>query len=74
MKFKNRIPVNERKNIAVQVLTYNSKNFQWLDKQLDQEQTMSELGKPFLKKSVNKKKTESQCQTAACEQKIISEK
>ena len=33
---------------------YNSKNFHWLDKKLDQEQTMSELGKPFLEKSVDK--------------------
>ena len=32
---------------------------------------MSELRKPFLKKSYqkNKKKTENQCQNAACEQK-----
>ena len=38
------------KNIAGQVLTYNSKNFHCLNKQLDLERTMSELGKPFLKK------------------------
>ena len=59
------------KNIAGQVLTYNSKNFHWLNKKLDLEWTMSELRKPFLKKSnkKNKKKTENQCQNAACEQK-----
>ena len=37
---------------------------------------MSELGKPFLKKSDKKPetKTENQCQNAACEQKTTSEK
>ena len=39
-----------KKNIAGQVLTYNSKNFHWPIKQIDLERTMSELGKPFLKK------------------------
>ena len=37
---------------------------------------MSELGKPFLKKSdqkIQKKKTENQCQNAACGQKTTSE-
>ena len=33
---------------------------------------MSELGKPFLKNQI--RKTENQCQNAACEQKNISEK
>ena len=44
-----------KKNIAGHVLTYNSKNFHWLNKQLELERTMSELGKPFLKKSDEKK-------------------
>ena len=36
---------------------------------------MSELGKPFLKKSEkNKKKTKNRCQNAACEQNNTSEK
>ena len=39
---------------------------------LDLKQTMSELGKHFLKNS--DKKTENQCQNAACEQKTTSEK
>ena len=43
-----------KKNIAGQVLTYNSKNFHWLNKQLDLERTMGELGKPFLKKIISK--------------------
>ena len=38
----------KKKNIAAQVLTYNSKNFHWLNKKLDLERTMSELEKPFL--------------------------
>ena len=37
------------KNIAGQVLTYNSKNFNLLKKKIDLERTMSELGKPFPK-------------------------
>ena len=32
------------------------------------------MGKPFLKKHINKKKTENRCQNAACEQKTTSEK
>ena len=44
------------KNIAGQVLTYNSKNFHSLNKKLDIERTTSELGKPFLKKSDKKNK------------------
>ena len=55
------------KNIAGQVLTYNSKNFHWLNKKLDLERTMSQSGKPFLKKS--DKKTENQSQNAASENK-----
>ena len=41
---------------------YNSKNFHCLNKKLDPERTMSELEKPFQKKSdKNKKKTDNQC-------------
>ena len=59
-----------KKNIAGQVLTYNSKNFHRLNKQLDLERTMKELGKPFLKNQMKKtKKTENQCQNAARENK-----
>ena len=63
---------DETKNIAGQVLTYNSNNFYWLNKQLDLERTMSELGKQFLKKirwKKKQKKTENQCQNAAREKK-----
>ena len=60
----------KKNNIAGQVLTYNSKNFHWLNKQLDLERTMSKIGNSFLNKSDEKqKKTENQCQNAACEQK-----
>ena len=45
-----------KKNIARQVLTYNSKNFYWLNRKLDLERTRSELGKPFLK--INRQKIE----------------
>ena len=38
------------KNIAEQVLTYNSKNFHCLNKKPDLERTMNGLGKPFTKK------------------------
>ena len=44
-----------KKNIAGQVLTYNSKNFHWLYRKLDIERTMSGLGKPFRKKIRSKK-------------------
>ena len=61
---------DEIKNIAGQVLTYNSKNFPWLTKKLDLEKTRNELGKPFLKKSEKKQnKTENQCQNDASENK-----
>ena len=40
-----------KKNRAGQVLTYNSKNFHWLNKKLDLERTMSESGKSFRKKN-----------------------
>ena len=49
------------KNIAGQVLPYNSKNLHWLNTKLDVARTMSELKKPFQKTSEqkNKKKTKS---------------
>ena len=46
---------DEVKNIAGQVLTYNSKNFHWLNRKLDLERTMNGLEKPFTKKSDPKK-------------------
>ena len=45
---------DELKNIAGKVPTYNSKNFHSLNKNLDLERNMSELGKPFPKKSDQK--------------------
>ena len=47
-------PDVEQKNIAGQVLTYNSKKFHWLNRKLDQERIMNGLEpfkKPFSKKS-----------------------
>ena len=48
-----------KKNIAGQLLTYNSKNFHGLNRKLELERTMNGLGKPFRKKSnpKNRKKT-----------------
>ena len=43
-----------KKNIAGQVLTYNSKNFHWLNRKLDLERTKNGLGKSFRKKSYPK--------------------
>ena len=67
-----------KKNIAGQVLvlTYNSKNFHWLNKKLDLEQAMNGLGKPFRKKSNSKnwKKRKNQSEIAACELKTTSKK
>ena len=42
---------DEIKKTAGQVLTYNSKNFHWLNRKLDLERTMKGLEKPFRKKS-----------------------
>ena len=66
---------DEIKNIAGQVLTYNSKNFHWLNKKLDLERTMNGLGKPFRKESdpKNRKNRKNQSEIAACEQKTTIE-
>ena len=59
-----------KKNIAV--LTYNSKNFHWLNRILDLEETMKGIGKPFRKKNPiqkNRKNSKNQSDIAACEQK-----
>ena len=45
---------SQNKIIAGQVLTYNSKNFHLLNRKLDLERTMSELGKPFRKNAIQK--------------------
>ena len=65
-----------KKNIAGQVLTYNSKNFHWLNRKLDLERAMNGLRKPFRKKSYPKyrKNSKNQSEIAACEQKTTSEK
>ena len=50
------------------------KEFSLTKQKLDHERTMSELRKPFPKKSDQKnfKKTENQCQNAACEKKPLA--
>ena len=60
-----------KKNIAGQVLTYNSKNFHWLNSKTRLRMDYEWIGKTILKKNQikNKEKTENQCQNAACEQK-----
>ena len=65
-----------KKNIAGQVLTYNSNNFYWLNRKLDLERTMNGLEKPFRKESdpKNRKNSKNQIEIAACEQKTTSEK
>ena len=68
-KTKKSVRRRNKKNIAGQVLTYNSKNFNWLNKKVDIERTMSELGKPFFLKSGKKTNTENQCQNADSENK-----
>ena len=56
---RNKNLLDEVKKHRGHVLTYNSKNFDWLNKQLDLERTMNGLGKPFRKKSDPKnRKTE----------------
>ena len=54
----NTIQLLDCKNIAGQVLTYNSKNFHRLNKKLDLERTMSELGKSLPKNQLKKQKIE----------------
>ena len=51
---------------AGQVLTYNSKNFHWLNKQLVLERKMSELGKSFLKNNQMKKKQKNRKSMSKC--------
>ena len=66
-----------KKNIAGQILTYNSKNFHWLKRKLELKWTMNGLEKPFRKKSVPKnwkKNCKNQSEIAACEQQKTSEK
>ena len=65
-----------KKNIAGQVLTYNPKNFHWLNRKLNLEWTINGLGKPFRKKSdpKNWKNSKNQSEIAACEEKTTSEK
>ena len=67
---------DETKNIAVQVLTYNSKNFHLLKGKLDLERTMNGLGKQFKKSAPKnwKKNIKNQSEISACEQKTTSEK
>ena len=63
---------DEVKNIAGQVLTYNSKNFHWLNRKTRPRMNYEWIEKTILKKAdqkIRKKKTKKQCQNAACEQK-----
>ena len=50
------------------------KEFSLTKQKLDLERTICELGKPLKNHIKNEKKTENQCQNAACEQKTTSEK
>ena len=70
VKRKKSVRRRNKKNIAGQVLTYNSKNFHWLNRKLDLERTMNGLEKPFRKKSYSKnwKNSKNQSEIAACEQ------
>ena len=51
---KRRQTMKQKKNIAGQVLTHNSKNFHWLNRKLDLERTMNGLEKPFRKNPIQK--------------------
>ena len=78
-KTKKERQTTKQKNIAGQVLTYNSKNFHRfsLYRKLDLEGTMNGLGKPIRKKIQSKKlkkNNQNQSEIAACEQKTTSEK
>ena len=62
----------KKKNIAGQVLTYNSKNFHWLNRKTRPRMDYEWIEKTILKnqiKKIRKKKQKNQCQNAACEQK-----
>ena len=61
----------KNKNIAGQVLTYNSQNFHWLNRKTRPRMNCEWIEQPFFKKSEqkNKNQTENQRQNAACEQK-----
>ena len=65
-----------KKNIAGQVLAYNSKIFHWLNRKPELERTMNGLEKAFRKKfdPKNWKISKNQSEIAACEQKTTSEK
>ena len=52
MRTKPKKILGSKKNIAGQVLTYNSKNFHRLNRKLDQKRTMNGLGKPFRKNPI----------------------
>ena len=60
-----------KKNMAGQVLTYNSKNFHWLNRTTRPRVDYEWIEKTIFKKSDQNKKKETkiQCQNAACEQK-----
>ena len=75
-KTKKERQTTKQKNIAGQVLTYNSKNFHWLNRKLDLERTLNGLEKPFRKKSdpKNRKNSKNQSEIAACEQKTTTDK
>ena len=51
---RNKNLLDEVKNIAGQVLTYNSKNFHWLNRKLDLERIMNGLVKPLKKNPIQK--------------------
>ena len=59
---------DEVKNIAGQVLTYNSKNFHWLNRKTRPRMDYEWIEKTILKKSDRKIRKKHQCQNAACEQ------
>ena len=65
---------DELKNIVRQVLTYNSKNFHWLNKKLDLERTMSELEKQFQKNQIKRNKKQKIRQNTACNKKQLARK
>ena len=69
---RNKNPDDE-KNIAGQVPTYNLKNFHRINKKVDLEQTIIELGKPVQKNQIKMfKKTKNQCRNVTGEQKPLA--